>query len=112
MSYLERKLYKVKKIKLDEDGTCQKPCGYKRELFSINLKLQIQGNIKMGKLSPKLFNQLFTELVMPSGGGPAMMSQPGLHLIIHMAKQHNSMREEAYVENISSSQVMTYNSRT
>lgn len=32
--------------------------GYKRELFSINMKLQIQGNIKMGKLSPKLFNQL------------------------------------------------------
>lgn len=52
------------------------------------------------------------ELVVPNRGGPTMMPRPGSYLIIHMAKQHNSMLGEAYIENISSSQAVTYNGRT
>lgn len=48
----------MRKIKLDKNDTVMNHNDNKRELFSINRKLQIWGNIEMSEPCTKLFNKL------------------------------------------------------
>lgn len=82
------------------------------------MKLQIQGNTKVDELSTKLFSKLAVGWASQAQQRWACNNAPvRLTLSYPTTKDPNDKGaqqdvEEAYTENQSSSQVMTYNSKT